>query len=337
MTPIRSISAAILAVSMSGVITPGVRAEVSEVILGQQFGAVYLPAMVMENQKFVEKQLAAVGMGSVKVTWAKLGGPAALNDAMLSGSLHFACQGVPSMAIIWDRTRSNIGVKALGAIANNNIWLNTRNPNVKSLKDFTEKDRIAVPSLKVSTQAIMLHIAAEKEWGKGKHTQLDHIIVPLPHPEAMVAVLNAGHEINTHFATSPFHEVEAKGGLRTITTAYDIMGGPTTGLTFTSNEKFRADNPQVFAAVSKAFDESFEWANADKRRLAKLYIAMTNEKRLTEDDLTTSFSGKDLEFTKTPSNLGRMVDFLHSIGSVKTKAASWKDLFFAEAHSLPGS
>ena len=91
------------------------RAEVNEVILGQQF--------------------------------------AAINDAMLSGNLHFACQGVPSLAVIWDRTRRGIGVKALGAIASNNLWLNTRNRNIRSLKDFTDNDRIAVPSLKVSTES----------------------------------------------------------------------------------------------------------------------------------------------------------------------------------------
>jgi len=315
----------------------GVRAEVSEVRLGQQFGAVYLPAMVMENQKLVEKHLAASGMSDVKVAWTKQGGPAAVNDAMLSGNVHFACQGVPSLAVIWDRTKGNLGVKAVGAIANNNIWLNTRNPNIKSLTDFTEKDRIAVPSLKVSTQAIMMHIAAEKMWGKGSHAKLDHIIVALPHPEAAAAVLNQGHEINTHFATSPFHETEMKGGLRTVTTAYEIMGGPTTGLTFTSNEKFRADNPKVFAAVNGAFNESFTWINSDKRRAAKLYIEMTKEKRLTEDDLTASFSSADLEFTKVPSRMGTMIEFLHSIGSVKNKPASWKELFFEEAHALPGS
>src|ERR1700704_2262782 len=214
--------------------TTATRAEVGEVRLGQQFGAVYLPAMVMENQKLVEKQLAAAGMSDVKVGWVKLGGPAAVNDAMLSGNVHFACQGVPSLAVIWDRTRGGMGVKALGSLANNNLWLNTRNPNIHSLKDFTEKDRIAVPSLKVSTQAIMMHMAAEQIWGPGNHTKLDHIIVGLPHPEAVAAVLNPGHEINTHFATSPFHEAEMKAGLKTVTSGFDIMGGPTTGVTFTS-------------------------------------------------------------------------------------------------------
>ena len=313
------------------------RAEVAEVVLGQQFGSVYLPAMVMENQKMVEKHLAAAGMSQVQVTWAKLGGPAALNDAMISGSLHFACQGVPSMAVIWDRTRGGIGVKALGAIASNNIWLNTRNPEIKSIKDFTEKDRIAVPSLKVSTQALMMHMAADKIWGAGNHAKLDHLIVPLPHPEAMASVLNPGSEINTHFATSPFHEAEAKAGLRTVTTAYEIAGGPTTGLNFVSNEKFRTDNPKVFAAVNAAFADSFEWINSDKRRAAKLYIEMTREKKLTEDELFQSFTGGDIEFTRTPSRVGMIVDFMHRIGSVKTKPASWKDLFFAEAHGLNGN
>ena len=277
-------------------ITTATRADVGEVRLGQQFGAVYLPAMVMENQKLVEKQLAAAGMGDVKVGWVKLGGPAAVNDAMLSGNVHFACQGVPSLAVVWDRTRSGIAVKALGALANNNQWLNTRNADIKSLKDFTEKDRIAVPSLKVSTQAIMMHIAAEQLWGQGNHAKLDHIIVGLPHPEAMAAVLKSGHEVNTHFATSPFHEAEMKGGLRTVTTAYDIMGGPTTGVTFTSNEKFRAENPKVFAAVNKAFEESFVWINSDKRRAARLYIDMTKEKKLTEDELTAWIAETEVRF-----------------------------------------
>ena len=313
------------------------RAEVTEVILGQQLGAIYLPAMVMESQKLVEKYLAADGMGEVKVTWPKLGGPAAINDAMLSGSLHFACQGVPSLAVIWDRTRGGIGVKALGAVGSNNLWLNTRNPSIKSLKDFTDKDRIAVPSLKVSTQALMLHIAAEALWGKGNHTKLDHITVALPHPDAMVAVLNQMHEINSHFATSPFHEAEMKAGLKTVTSGFEIRGGPTTGVTFTSNEKFRAENPKIFAAVNKAFDESFDWINTDKRRAAKLYIEMAREKKLTEDELTAIFTGRDMEHTKVPSRVARMVDFMHDAGLVKNKPASWKDLFFQEAHALPGS
>jgi NitT/TauT family transport system substrate-binding protein len=325
-----------VSVAVAAMCTP-LCAEVKEVILGEQYGAVYLPAMVMENQRLVEKHLSAAGLGDVKVAWVKLGGPAAINDAMISGSLHFACQGVPSLAVIWDRTKGGIGVKALGAVSNNNNWLNTRNPNIHSLKDFTDNDRIAVPSLKVAAQTILMHIAAEKVWGRGNHNKLDHLFVALPNPEGMAAVLSKGHEVNANFTISPFHEAEMKAGLTTVTSAFEIMGGPTTGLTFTSSEAFHSQNPRVFASVNKAFDDSFDWINADKRRAAKLYIEMANEKKLSEDDMLAIISGKDMEYTKVPSRFGALIEFMYRTGYVKNKPDSWKDLFFEEAHSLPGS
>ena len=313
------------------------RAEVKDVVFGAQYGAVYLPAMAMESQKLVEKHLAADGLGNVKVAWVKLGGPAAINDAMIAGSLHFACQGVPSLAVIWDRTRGGIGVKALGAVASNNNWLNTRNPNIRSLKDFTEKDRIAVPSVKVAAQTILMHIAAEKLWGVGNHTKLDHLFVALPNPEGMAAVMSHGHEVNTNFTTSPFHEVEMKAGLTTVTSAFEIMGGPTTGLTFTSSEAFHAESPRVFAAVNRAFVDALEWVNADKRRAAKLYVEMAHEKKLSEDEILAIISGKDMEYTRVPARFGMLIEFMHRTGYLKSKPTSWKDLFFEVAHGLPGS
>src|SRR5262249_28720529 len=82
-------------------------------------------------------------------------------------------------------------------------------------------------------------------------------------------------------------------------------------------EKFRAENPKTFAAVNKAYDDALAWINADKRRAARLYIEMTNERKLTEDDLTLTFSGQDMEYTKVPSRLGKIVDFLHRVGFVE--------------------
>jgi NitT/TauT family transport system substrate-binding protein len=240
--------------------------------------------------------------------------------------------------VIWDRTKGGIGVKAIGAVASNNNRLNTRNPNIRSLKDFTEKDRIAVPSLKVAAQTILRHIAAEQVLGGGQsHTKLDHLFVALPNPEGMAAVLRDGHEVNTNFTTSPFHEIEKKAGLITVTSAFEIMGGPTTGLTFTSSEAFHSANRLLFAAVINAFDEALVWVNSDKRRAAKLYIEMAHEKKLSEDDIAAIISSKDMEYTRVPSRFGQLIEFMYRTGYVKNKPASWKDLFFEEAHGLPGS
>ena len=115
------------------------------------------------------------------------------------------------------------------------------------------------------------------------------------------------------------------------------MGGPTTGLTFTSSEAFHAQNPKVFAAVNGAFDEALEWVNADKRRAAKLYIEMAHEKKLSEDEITAIISSRDMEYTKVPQRFGALIEFMYRTGYVKNKPASWKDLFFEEAHGLSGS
>jgi NitT/TauT family transport system substrate-binding protein len=313
------------------------RAEVSEVSLAQQFGIIFSPLMVMESLKLVEKHAAAKGMPELKVNWTKLSGPAVMVDAMLSGNLHFSSQGLPSTALLWDRTRGNVGVKAISSINASPIFLNTRNPNIKSLKDFTDKDRIAIPSIKVSSQAIYLQIAAEKLFGPGKHAQLDHLAVALSHPDAVAAVMNPNSEIATHFATSPFHEVEKRAGFNTITSSYEIMGGESSILTFISTEKFRNENPKVYAIVVAAFEEAMEYTNADLRRLVKIYAEVANDKKSTEDELYAIVTQPGFKFSKSPATVGAMTDFMHKIGLLKNKPASWKDLFFVEAHGLPGN
>jgi len=326
----------ITALIAGGPPTPAAAQEVKEIAVAQQFGAIFIPLMAMESLQLIEKQAASRGIGDVKVNWAKLAGPSVMVDAILSGNLHFSAQGVPSLALMWDRTKGGIGVRAVSAITNTDIYLNTRNPSIKSIRDFTEKDRIALPSVKVSTQALFLQIAAEKEWGPGHHAKLDYITVGLAHPDAMAAVLNPMGEVSAHFATSPFHEAEMKAGLKTVTSGYQIMGGEVTNLVFVTTENFRAANPKVYGAVVAALDEAIAWTNADKRRAAKLYMEMTKEKKLTEDDVVAIISAPGFDFTKVPKRTFKFAEFMHSIGTLKTKPEDWRDLYFAEAHVLGG-
>lgn len=329
----RSIISALAAVAI-GLGGTTARAEVSEVTFAQQFGIAFLPIMVMEKEKLVEKQAAARGLPDVKGAYLKMSGPSVMVDALLAGSLHFAAQGPPSLALLWDRTKG--GVRSVGGITTYNLWLNTRNPNVKSLKDFTEKDRIAVPSVKASTQAILLQMAAEREFGTEQKFKFDPLTVGLGHPDAMASVLNPAGEINTHFASSPFHESEIKAGLHSVTTAFDINGGQSSQLVLGTTEKFRTENPKVYAAVIAALDEAIVWINADKKRAADLYIALSKDKKTTADELVAMMNSPGFEYTRTPMKVGKLFDFMARIGSIKTTPKSWKDLFFPEAQGLPG-
>jgi NitT/TauT family transport system substrate-binding protein len=310
-------------------------AEVAEVKLALQNGSNYLPLMVMQHQKLVEKHLAAKGLGSTTVNWVRLAGPSAIVDSFLAGAIHFSGQGVPSTALIWDRTRSGIGAKAVSAMVASNIWLMTRKPELKSLRDLTDKDRIALPSVKTSAQALFLWTAAEKEFGSGQWAKLDHLTVSLPHPDAMAAVLNPNSEITVHAATSPYADLERKAGLHSITDLYAVEGGAATGLNFVSTEQFRQANPNTYGAVVAAYDEAIDWVNADKPRAARFYLDVSKEKMPLED-LTQILMAPDYIFGKTPHRVGAAMETMFKAGILKTKAQSWKDMYFAEAHALPG-
>ncbi|MCC7484249.1 MAG: ABC transporter substrate-binding protein, partial [Burkholderiales bacterium] len=42
-------------------------------------------------------------------------------------------------------------------------------------------------------------------------------------------------------------------------------------------------------------------------------------------------------FTIVPQNVMKFTEFLHRVGVVKRKPASWKEMFFPEVADLPGS
>ena len=52
------------------------RAEMAEINVAQQYGVSFLPLMVMERDKLVEKHAKAAGLGEVRVSWVRSRAPA---------------------------------------------------------------------------------------------------------------------------------------------------------------------------------------------------------------------------------------------------------------------
>jgi NitT/TauT family transport system substrate-binding protein len=181
-------------------------AEQAEINVAQQYGVSFLPLMLMERDKLVEKHAKAAGLGEVKVGWVKVAGPSVMNDGIISGALQFISVGAPSLITLWDKTKDNVQIKGMSAMTTYPLYLNVRNPDVKSIRDFSDKDKIAVPSVKISTQAIMLQMAAAKEYGDQNYTHFDAWTVTLSHPDALLALTNNTAGVDAHFATSPFHD-----------------------------------------------------------------------------------------------------------------------------------
>jgi NitT/TauT family transport system substrate-binding protein len=315
---------------------PAARAEMSEITVAQQYGISYLPLMVMEEGKLIEKYAKAAGL-DVSVSWRKFAGGSVMNDALLSGSLQFASGGVGPFVTLWARTRGSLEVKAVSAINSMPLYLNTRNPNVRTIKDFTDKDKIALPAVKVSIQAITLQMAAEKAFGDGQQNRLDPLTVTLSHPDAQTALLSGASEITAHFGSPPFQYQQLKNpAVHTVLNSYDVLGGPATFNVVWTTSKFRAENPKLYDAFVKAVDEATAMINRDKKWAAEAYLRISKDKDNVAD-IQAMLNDPGIVFTTTPQNTMKYVDFMFRTGAIKTRPDSWKEMFFPNAQSLPGS
>lgn len=316
------------------------RAEVGEIRIAQQYGINYLPLMVMEDRHLIEAQARRLGLGDLKVTWSKMSSGAAMNDALLSGSLDIASGGVGPMVTLWAKTSTlppAQQVKGIAALDSMPVVLNTRNPRIKRVEDFTDNDKIALPAVKVSIQAVTLQMAAAKAFGDGNHAKLDAITVSMSHPDGMIALLNPRSEVDAHFTGPPFSELEVREpGVHTVVHSYQLLGGMTTSTLAWTTGRFHDENPKVYRAFLAALTDAVGIIEKDKRDAATLYLRMTRSKESVET-MESILSDPDIKYTLTPMKVLDYAAFMHKVGSIKAQPGAWTGMFFREIHELPGS
>ena len=333
---LRKMFACMVAALPSLLATAAMAAEVSELRIAQQFGIGYLPLTIMKTNGLIEKHLKAAGLGETKVLWSQLGSAQPMNDALLSGTLHIASGGVAPFMILWDRTRGNLNVRAVAALSSMPMYLVTNNPAVKSIRDFTENDRISMAGAGTSIQTIVLQMATAKEFGEANYNKFSTLYRNLAHPDGLAAFLS-GKEITAYFSSPPFqYQALEKPGVRRILNSYDISGGPASFLATWATGKFHDENPKTYQAFFNANKEATDYINANKRLAAEIYVKETKDKSGV-DAILKMLNDPEIRITMTPEQTLPIADFMFRTGTLKNKAASWKDLYFPELYNLPGS
>jgi NitT/TauT family transport system substrate-binding protein len=303
----------------------------------QQRGLLYIPVDVMVSGGILQQEASKLGLGKVEATATALSGPGPVLDAILSGAADYGTAALPSLLTVWEKTRGSANeVKAVGAVSNGAMTLYTINPNVKTLADFGEQDRIAVPTVRLSFNAMMLQMAAEQLWGDPH--RLDHLTVALGHPDAVTA-LSAGYgraTVTAHIAVQPFTDRGLKlPGAHVITDSRKVFGGPLTQITLLASKQTKEKNAVLFQAVANALEASIRVANADKRQAAALWKEVQKAPE-SLDDLVAQLNDPGFEFTARPQRIGHFTAFLNRIGTLKTKVQDWKELFWETAHQQLG-
>ncbi len=307
------------------------RAEANQLRLAKQFGVAYMQFMVMEDQKMVEKQAKAAGLGDVSVEWATFRSSDVMNDALISGSVDFVCLGIPGIITIWSKTKGNIDVKAASGLNVSPLMLLVRDPSIRSLKDFKDNHKIAMPAVKVSMQAIILQMAAAREFGLQKFDALDHLTVSMAHPDATAAMLGGQNEIVANFSSAPFQYRQMKNpNIRRILNSTDVFDSGLSFNVIAATSKFRSQNPKLYGAFQAALKEATDFINADKKRAAEIYLKVSGD-RTSVGEIMEVLSDPAIQYTTKVSGIEAFVSFMARVGTLKNPPADWRDMFFPEA------
>jgi NitT/TauT family transport system substrate-binding protein len=309
-------------------------AQGAELRISKQYGINYLPLIVLEQHQILEKNAEAAGLGKLAVSWTTLAGGAAANDALLSGSVDIIALGVPPFIRLWDKSKGQ--AKGLVPLSEFPPSLTTNNPDVKTFGDFTEKDRIALPAVKVSLQALLLQMAAAKEYGLAGYDRFDHLTVTMSHPDGLLALTSGKSEITGHFTQEPFLSAELKHpGVRVVLDGYDVLGAATYQL-LAASTRFYEQNTKLAEVVVQSLEEADAWIAANPQQAAELYVKAAKSKE-SPAEILAMLQNPHAGYTTTPKKTITFSDFLYAVKAIGKKPADWKELYFPPVHGKTGS
>jgi sulfonate transport system substrate-binding protein len=316
--------------------TATANAEVSELKITKQPGLLFAPMLLMEHDKLVEKHAAQAGVPELKASWLTIMSGGANNDALLSGSVHITTSGVTNMLLLWSKTNGD--VKAIIGVSGLPFKLVTRNPNIKTIKDYGPNDRIAVPTVRQSIQAITLGIALQKAYGDDKaNERLVPNQVQMGHPDALTALLNPQHEVTSHFASSPFQEIELKNpGVHVVLESREALGGDGHVALAYGTTRFYEENPKTVQAFFAAYQEAVSMIRKDPKGAAESYLSMVKE-RASAEEIVQLLMQRGAIYQAEPVRTMVYAEYMAKAGFIKPIPKSWKDYFFPLLHDREGS
>jgi NitT/TauT family transport system substrate-binding protein len=302
----------------------GYWAEREPVVIAHFTGAPFLPILVMERMRLIEKHGRRLG-ADLRVSYISSESAQKITSALLSGRAQFAATGVPAFLDVWDKTRDTVGVGAISPLSNAPLYLISRNRDVRSIRDFTPADRIAIRPGRTSVPSVLLRMAAADEFGREQGHALDELTVPIERQKAAKAVA-AATAVNADFNFAPHSYAElGNDGARMVLRSDEILGGPATHNLLYSTLAYQRQKPVVVEAVAAASVEAINVIRQRRDQSFDLYRHHLNERhrrlagRLARDN--------DIGFEAVPRGLLKYGTFMQAMGMIGAAPASEEALF----------
>jgi NitT/TauT family transport system substrate-binding protein len=187
-----------------------------------------------------------------------------------------------------------------------------------------------------SPQAIVMRMAAEKDYGAGQYGRIDKLLVAMPHPDATAALL-AGRIISGYVATAPFIAVLRRNDkIHTVITSKDILGEEATGVILGGMKKFVDANPIVSKAVIAALEDAMAFMAKEPDKAADIYLK-TESSKTPKSDVFSMITDGSISYAVAPTGVMKFADFMAKTGEIKVAPKSWEEVFFPLIGARKGS
>lgn len=308
-----------------------------ELVLSRLPGLPFLPSHVMEKHKLVERHAARLGLPGLSVRWMNVSTSDQQREMLLNGRADINLSGLGPLLILWDMTKG--GVKGILSCGSMPLFLVSADPRVRTLRDIGAQDRIAVPVLRISNQAVLLQLAASQLYGPDAWNHFDRNCVAMSHPQAYFMLRHRDSAVRLHFAAPPY-QFYAKRRIRNahiVTTSAEIVGSVQSNIFFLGTTRFAEDNPLVLQALRAAALEAKRRIEKDTQDAVACYRELSGDKSEAADILEALAEPDMMDWRLAPMGTHVMAQHLHRVGVISRKPESWRDYFLPEFHDLVGS
>jgi NitT/TauT family transport system substrate-binding protein len=306
----------IFTILLTGCSSTNSKEKGSKISIAEQYGLAYAPLQIMKEQKILDKHLPGI-----EVEWHQLSNTTEIREAMLAGKVDAGFMAIPPFLIGWDK---GMQWKIAMGLSSSPGGLVTNKAGIKTIKDFTATDRIALPQ-PGSVQHILLSMAAERELGDPR--KLDNQLVTMNHPDGMNALL-AKKDITAHFTALPYLAMElGNKEMHQVLSAKEAMGTDFSFIVGVTTSKFHDNNPEVYKAFVASVQEAVDFVQKNPEKAAEL---LADDYKLTEEEVLKYLTYPDTEYTTTVQGISQFADFMTRTGylskSLSVNDVLWEDV-----------
>lgn len=285
-----------------------------KLVIAYQSSIAYAPLIVMQEQGLIEKHFD----GEVEVDWQLLANGAAINDGITAGSIDVGAMGA-APAI----TGMNAGIpyKIYSGLSSQPYAILTNQKDIKSLKDITSEDQIAITNIN-SHPHILLAMAAKAELGDAH--ALDGNLVVLANADGYSSIISGA--VQCHMVISPYNFMEeASGEINEIEIGKDVWPNGNTFIVGVTSTKLQKERPELYKALCDATEEAMTFIKDNPAETAEL---LAKGYDASAEDISSWMNDERSSYTTELQGIMELANFMEQEGFLEKGPKDISEIVF---------